>query len=52
MTFAASSFAEAAFSSQGLSDVEIAVTGVSLSSALGTASVVAIANPNVNVTGV
>ena len=52
MTFAASSFAEAAFSSQGISDVEIAVTGVSLSSALGTASVVAIANPNVNVTGV
>ena len=52
MTFAASSFAEAAFSSQGISDVEIAVTGVSLNSALGTASVVAIANPNVNVTGV
>ena len=52
MTFAASSFAEAAFSSQGISDVEIAVTGVSLNAALGTASVVAIANPNVNVTGV
>ena len=52
MTFAASSFAEAPFSSQGISDVTIAVTGVSLTAALGTASVVAIANPNVNVTGV
>ena len=52
MTFAASSFAESPFSSQGISDVQIAVTGLSLSLTLGTPSVNAIQNPNVSVTGV
>ena len=52
MSFAGASFAETAFASQASIHANVAVTGVTLTSALGTESVTAIQNPNVSVTGV